>query len=66
LADSTTPEIAAPIAEDVCAVAVSTMEETEAAEEMQLPSGNQSEAATTPDRRVNLVQRVRDWLRRAA
>jgi 8-oxo-dGTP diphosphatase len=37
-----------------------------AATEMQPPSGNQVAAGTLRDRRVNLVQKVRDWLRRAA
>ena len=50
----------APFTQDICAVPAS------AAKEMQPPSGNPAAVATGRDRRINLVQRVRDWLRRAA
>jgi 8-oxo-dGTP diphosphatase len=57
--DSTTPEITTPFAQDIAAA-----EST--ATEMQPSSGNQAAVETARDQRVNLVQKVRDWLRRAA
>jgi 8-oxo-dGTP diphosphatase len=53
--DSTTPS-----AQDTVAATES------AATEIKSPSGTQAAAATPRERRVNLVQKVRDWLRRAA
>ena len=52
--DSTTPEIAAPLARDI------------AATEMESQADNQMAVEAVRGRRVNLVQKVRDWLRRAA
>jgi 8-oxo-dGTP diphosphatase len=61
--DSTTSEIMAspiapPLAQDIVVTTEVTMEE------MQPPSDNQVE--TVQGQRINLVQKVRDWLRRAA
>jgi 8-oxo-dGTP diphosphatase len=62
--DSTTPEITAspitaseiatPLAQDISATAV------------EPPSDSRVAVETVRDRRINLVQKVRDWLRRAA
>jgi 8-oxo-dGTP diphosphatase len=58
--DSTTPEITAPLAQDIAAATESV------ATEMQPPSDNQDAVESGRGQRVNLVQKVRDWLRRAA
>ena len=57
--DSTTPEITAPLAQDIAAA-----EST--ATEMRPSSDNEAVVETARDQRVNLMQKVRDWLRRAA
>jgi 8-oxo-dGTP diphosphatase len=58
--DSTTPEITTPLAQDIAPALESV------ATEMQLSSGSEDAVESVRDRRVNLVQKVRDWLRRAA
>jgi 8-oxo-dGTP diphosphatase len=58
--DFTTPEIAAPLAQDIAAGTESLTVE------MQPPSDNQDAVESGRGQRVNLVQKVRDWLRRAA
>ena len=57
--DSAAPEITTSIGQDIAAA-----EST--ATEMQPPSDNQVVVETARDQRTNLVQKVRDWLRRAA
>jgi 8-oxo-dGTP diphosphatase len=60
-AATTAPEVMAPSAEEIeipAAAIVPPVEETQ--------SGNQPIAATAEVRRINLVQKVRQWLRRAA
>jgi 8-oxo-dGTP diphosphatase len=60
-AATTAPEVVAPSAEEIeisAATIVPPVEETQ--------SGNHAIAATTEVRRINLVQKVRQWLRRAA
>jgi 8-oxo-dGTP diphosphatase len=58
--DSTTPAITTPLAQEI----VAAMEST--ATEMQPSSGNQDAVESVRGQRTNLVQKVRDWLRRAA
>jgi 8-oxo-dGTP diphosphatase len=60
-AATTAPEVMAPSAEEIeipAPTIVPPVEETQ--------SGNHAIAATAQVRRINLVQRVREWLRRAA
>jgi 8-oxo-dGTP diphosphatase len=58
--DSAAPEITTPFAQDIAATTKSV------ATEMQPPSDNQDAVGSVRVQRTNLVQKVRDWLRRAA
>jgi 8-oxo-dGTP diphosphatase len=58
-AAATAPAVAVPSAEEIPAA-------TTVVPAAELQSGNHATAATTHVRRINLVQKMRDWLRRAA
>jgi 8-oxo-dGTP diphosphatase len=58
-AATTAPGVVAPSAEEIPAAAT-------AVPAMEPQSGNHATAATTQVRRINLVQKMREWLRRAA
>jgi 8-oxo-dGTP diphosphatase len=58
--DSTTPETTTPRAQDIAAAPES------AATGMQPSSGHEDAVESVRDRRTKLMQKVRDWLRRAA
>jgi 8-oxo-dGTP diphosphatase len=57
--DSGAPEITTPFAQDIAAA-------KSVATEMQSPSDNQDAVESVRGERTNLMQKVRDWLRRAA
>jgi 8-oxo-dGTP diphosphatase len=60
-AATTAPEVVAPSAEEIEIPAATTAMPVE-----EPQSGNHATAATTQVRRINLVQKMREWLRRAA